>query len=109
MDALGHVNHPVYIDWADEALRHWMAASGLDPQGLVPIWEDVRFRQAAVAGDAVRVETWAAPGPTGAVSLAQRVVREADDALLAEIRSERRSIDGAGSLARALGLRGVTG
>ena len=40
---------PRPIDRADEA-RHRMAASGLDPAGPVPIWEDVRFRQAAVAG-----------------------------------------------------------
>jgi acyl-CoA thioesterase FadM len=55
MDPMGHVNHPRYVDWAEEALCAWLAGRGLDPIGLVPVAERVRFRAAAKAGEAVSV------------------------------------------------------
>jgi len=55
MDPLGHTNHPRYVDWADEALAVWLAARGVDPLGVVPVAEQVRYLSAARAGDAVRV------------------------------------------------------
>ena len=47
MDPMGHVNHPRYVDWADEALSAWLASRGDDPLGLIPRAERVRFRAAA--------------------------------------------------------------
>ena len=55
MDPMGHVNHPRYVDWAEEAVSVWLAARGLDPMGLVPVAERVRFRAAAKAGDTIDV------------------------------------------------------
>ncbi|MDP2309521.1 MAG: hotdog domain-containing protein, partial [Pseudomonadota bacterium] len=55
MDPMGHVNHPRYVDWADEAVSAWLAERGHDPLGLVPVAERVRFRTAAKAGDDVVV------------------------------------------------------
>jgi acyl-CoA thioesterase FadM len=55
MDPMGHVNHPRYVDWADEAVSVWLADRGVDPLGLVPVAERVRFRAAARAGDTVAV------------------------------------------------------
>lgn len=57
MDPLGHVNHPVYVDWADEGTSRVLLAAGLDPVALVPVAEEVQFKRPANAGDAVRVET----------------------------------------------------
>ena len=57
MDPLGHVNHPRYLDWAEEAVAQWMAQAGLDPIGIVPVAERVRFRSAAKAGNLVVVTT----------------------------------------------------
>lgn len=57
MDPLAHANHPLYVDWADEALARWAAADGRDPQGLVPIAEQVSWRSGVVAGDAVVVRS----------------------------------------------------
>lgn len=55
MDPLGHTNHPRYVDWADEALAVWLAERGVDPLGVVPVAEQVRYLSAARAGDVVRV------------------------------------------------------
>ncbi len=56
MDPMGHVNHPRYVDWCDEAVARWLAARGVDPIGVIPRFEQVVFRSAAVAGGSVRVE-----------------------------------------------------
>jgi acyl-CoA thioesterase FadM len=55
MDPMGHVNHPRYVDWADEAISCWLATLGRDPLGLVPVAEKVRFRAGARAGDVITV------------------------------------------------------
>jgi acyl-CoA thioesterase FadM len=55
MDPLAHVNHPAYLDWAEEGLSRVLAAAGLDPQGVIPIAEEVRWRQGIVAGEQVTV------------------------------------------------------
>ncbi len=55
MDPMGHVNHPRYVDWAEEAVSVWLAAQRVDPVGLVPVAERVRFRTAAKAGDTIEV------------------------------------------------------
>lgn len=55
MDPMGHVNHPRYVDWAEEALSVALAAAGRDPLGMVPVADRVRFRAAAKAGDDVVV------------------------------------------------------
>jgi acyl-CoA thioesterase FadM len=86
MDTYGHVNHPMYVDFADEALARTALEMGIDPQGIVPVAERVRFRQAAVAGDRIAVET-SATGvlASGAVVFEQIVRRVLDDAVLAQI------------------------
>ncbi|MFZ5477657.1 MAG: thioesterase family protein [Myxococcota bacterium] len=55
MDPMGHVNHPRYVDWAEEWVSAWLGGRGVDPVGLVAVAEKVRYRSAAVAGDDVRV------------------------------------------------------
>jgi acyl-CoA thioesterase FadM len=57
MDPLGHVNHPAYVDWCDEALSRAMAAADLDPVRLSPVAEEASFKSGVVAGDRVRIET----------------------------------------------------
>jgi len=57
MDPLGHVNHPRYVDWADEGLARAVAAAGLDPQAVRAHAEAARYRAGTVAGDRVRVAT----------------------------------------------------
>lgn len=57
MDPLAHANHPMYVDWSDEALSRAMLRVGLDPVGLVPRAERVRWKTGIVAGDVVDVTT----------------------------------------------------
>jgi len=86
MDNYGHVNHPMYVDFADEALARTALEMGIDPQGIVPVAERVRFRQAAVAGDRIAVETSAVGAlDSGAVVFEQIVRRVLDDTVVAQI------------------------
>jgi acyl-CoA thioesterase FadM len=57
MDPLAHVNHPAYVDFADEATSRAMLEVGLDPVQLAPIAEETTFKSGVVAGDRVLVET----------------------------------------------------
>jgi acyl-CoA thioesterase FadM len=57
MDPLAHVNHPAYIDFADEATSRAMIEAGLDPVRLVPVAEEASFKSGVVAGDRVTIET----------------------------------------------------
>ncbi len=55
MDPLAHTNHPRYIDWADETLARALHQRGIDPLGVVPLADRVRFRLGARATDVVTV------------------------------------------------------
>jgi len=86
MDTYGHVNHPMYVDFADEAIARCALDIGLDPQGITPIAERVRFRQAAVAGDRIVVETTASGVIEEGDVVFDQVIRRADDhAVLAQL------------------------
>lgn len=55
MDPMGHVNHPTYLDWCDEALARAVAERGGDPHALQPLAEELQFRSAVVAPERVLV------------------------------------------------------
>lgn len=57
MDPLGHVNHPAYLDFCDEATSRAMIEAGLDPVRLAPVAEEALFRSGVVAGERVAVHT----------------------------------------------------
>jgi acyl-CoA thioesterase FadM len=65
-DPLGHVNHPVYVDFCDEALSRSLRARGELPARLVPVAEEVHFRGGVEPGEVVTVQTaprgWTALG-----------------------------------------------
>lgn len=65
-DPLGHVNHPVYVDFCDEALSRTLRARGVEPARLVPVAEQVHFKGGVTPGEKVTVETeasgWDASG-----------------------------------------------
>ncbi len=79
MDPMGHVNHPRYVDWADEALSHALAAAGHDPIGLVPLADRVRFRSAAKAGDEILVRATQVGRVGGAAAFEVAVRRPGPD------------------------------
>ncbi len=75
MDPLDHVNHPVYIDFCDEAIAVAAKRAGLAPLDIVPVAEEITFRSGVVADDEVRVETIAKGLSTeGDVVLAHRIM-----------------------------------
>lgn len=100
MDPLAHTNHPRYIDWADEALARALHRKGVDPVGVVPLADRVRFRLGARAIDAVTVSgralgITAVDGRSGLACLF-RAHRQAPDGpeLVAEMYIVRGHIDG---------------
>lgn len=72
MDPLGHLNHPAYVDLADEATSRLMLRAGLDPVALAPIAEAVTFRAGLSApGDAL-VQTRLLGGAGEGVAIGHR-------------------------------------
>ncbi len=57
MDPLDHANHPLYVDWADEAVARIAVARGLDPQAIVARAERVAWKAGVGAGDRVIVRS----------------------------------------------------
>ena len=62
IDELGHVNHKVYVAWAEEAgVRHWRAVAPPDLQARY-VWVashlEMDFLRETKLGETVRVETW---------------------------------------------------
>lgn len=95
MDPLGHVNHPAYVDWCDEATCRALAARGVDPQLLVPVAERVDWKKGALAGDSILVlsRTLGWTGQDEAV-LEHRIVNALQpDQLFATATTVRRVLD----------------
>jgi acyl-CoA thioesterase FadM len=77
MDPFGHVNHPAYVDFCDEATSRALSAAGLDAQRLVPRAEVVHFKAAVNALDDVTVTTRLV-GAEGAVAQLEHQLSVAD-------------------------------
>jgi len=71
MDALGHVNHPTYVDWLDEAFSRVLAQHQIDPVEVVAVAEELHYRASAVANDQVQVTLQL----IGATELGELVIR----------------------------------
>lgn len=57
MDPLAHVNHPAYVDHAEEGIARILAARGVDPQALAPIAEEVTWKSGLRAPERVVATT----------------------------------------------------
>lgn len=101
MDPIGHVNHPSYLDFLDEALCRQVAKHGGDPQQIDAVAERLRFRQAATAGQCLAAELRCV-GLTdaGDAVLEGRVVRVDDGAELIRATLVRSFPDAAALLTR---------
>jgi len=96
MDPLGHANHPLFIDWCDEALATSLVAAGGDAQALRPVAEWVRFRRPVFANERVVVRSQRVACDAG---LAHRHELEADGHVVGEAITVRALLDDA-SVAR---------
>jgi len=57
MDPLGHVNHPLYVDFCDEAIARHLRERGIEPARVVPVAEEVSFKGGVGPTDPVTVHT----------------------------------------------------
>lgn len=57
MDPLGHVNHPLYVDFCDEAIARSLRARDIEPARVVPIAEEVSFKGGVGPMDTVEVHS----------------------------------------------------
>lgn len=92
MDPLGHTNHPRYVDWAEEAVCRWLAGRNVDPIGLVPVAEHVRYLSAARAGDRIHL-AGARVGSVGdAAAFTFRITRDVEGPLPAAPREHAHAV-----------------
>ena len=101
-DPLGHVNHPVYVDWCDEAFGRAIVERGWDPARAVPIAESVLYRKPVGPGMAVVVTSRVLGTHGGGVVMSHAIADEAGE-IFAEAMTARRVIEVSGD-ALAAGL-----
>ncbi|MEM9728501.1 MAG: acyl-ACP thioesterase domain-containing protein [Myxococcota bacterium] len=92
-DPLGHANHPAYIDWCDEGASRRLAASGINPTLLVPVAEQVTFKDSVLPGEEVIVHT-ARAGTVGSDAVVLKHTIETKRGLAADATSVRRLASG---------------
>jgi len=80
MDPLNHVNHPMYVDFADEALARVAVAAGIPEYSVKSVAEMATFRVGVSADAEVEVQSQLT-GTTeaGAVAVSHRIVGKAAD------------------------------
>ena len=98
IDELGHVNHKVYVGWAEEAgIRHWNAIATPDMRARW-VWVasrlEIDFKRETLIGEQVRVETWLGAARGARFDRHVRIVG-ADGALKAEAVTTWALVDGA--------------
>lgn len=100
MDPLAHANHPLYLDWCDEATSRVLRTNGVDPHKLVPVAEWVKWRQAVCAPERIEVRTERiGQTASGATVLRHEMFKLCEpEVLAAEAITVRELIDGPGSL-----------
>jgi acyl-CoA thioesterase FadM len=76
MDPLAHANHPLYVDWADEATSRMARAAGLDPHALRPLGGEVTWRSGVLSPERVTVHTRLVGTSMGGVVLEHRFLGE---------------------------------
>ncbi len=94
MDPLGHANHPVYVDWCDEAVSVAMSQLGLDPLHLCPVAERVRWRRGVQGGDTVVITTHRAGRTAKGDVVFQHLVADEAGREFASATTVRRLADG---------------
>ena len=69
IDANGHVNNVVYLDWAQQiAIAHWEARQPVEDQARwawICLRHEVDYRRALLPGETASDRTWVATAPEG--------------------------------------------
>jgi acyl-CoA thioesterase FadM len=103
MDPLGHLNHPAYVDLADEHVSALLHQHGVDPSKMSAAAEHVTFRTGLIAPGPVRLETRCV-GTTGEGEHVLSVrMFDTSERLAAEVTLVRRLVGDPAALGLALG------
>jgi len=91
IDALGHVNNVVYLQWVQEAaVAHWRAAATPEQQSAL-VWvvvrHEIEYRRPARLGDAVLARTWIGMATARDFDRHTEILRAADRKVLARART----------------------
>ena len=69
IDANGHVNNVVYLDWAQQlATAHWMARQSpedISRWAWICLRHEVDYRRSLLLGETAHARTWVATAPQG--------------------------------------------
>jgi acyl-CoA thioester hydrolase len=69
IDANGHVNNVVYLDWAQQlATAHWMARQrpeDISRWAWICLRHEVDYRRSLLLGETAQARTWVATAPEG--------------------------------------------
>ena len=111
LDALGHVNHAVFITYLEHARTKWwqqlLAGRRFEEEGFVMARAEIDYRKPIHLGDPVRVDLRCAHLGRTSFALAYQVVREGDGVLLAEAQTVQVMVDFATLRPRALDPRTI--
>ncbi len=99
-DILGHANNVAYVEWMQQAALAHSAAQGWPWQrykdsgcGWVVRYHRIEYRQPAIPGDEIVVETWVATLRKATSMRRYRIQRPADGRLLASAETKWAFID----------------
>jgi acyl-CoA thioester hydrolase len=97
LDALAHVNHAVIVSYLEHARTQWwrglLEGRPFEAEGFLMARVEVDYRKSIQLGDAVVVELRCVHLGRTSFTLAYRVVREEDSAVLAEARTVQVMVD----------------
>ena len=88
LDALGHVNHAVFITYMEHARTRWygeyLGGRPFNDEGFLIARVEIDYRKPIFLGDAVRVELRCTHVGQSSFALAYRLIRDSDQVVLAE-------------------------
>ena len=88
LDALGHVNHAIFVTYLEHARTSWwgeyLAGRPFTEEGFLIARVEIDYRKPIVLGDAVRVDLRCSHVGHTSFSLAYKVIRARDEVVLAE-------------------------
>lgn len=91
IDLMGHVNNIVYLRWAQEvAIAHWQAVASAEDQaatGWVVRRHEIDYKASALLDEEVIIQTWVGVASGLTFERHTRIVRAADQKLLAQART----------------------
>lgn len=97
LDALGHVNHAVFISYLEHARTQWwrghLGERSFLEEGFLLARVEIDYRKPILLGEAVRVDLRCAQVGTTSFALAYQVVRERDAVVLAEAQTVQVMMD----------------